>query len=261
MNVKSESLSVLNQRREQKARFTLAANHATNLFREATKKKKDTGAVIAADQLIKLSVYTTELVEALSRKNLSAVKLAAMRREDFPMLKSRLQSTEARYKKMIKKVNPGSGLPIKVTKAGLERAGVSGLKEWLRVEVIPAFDWMREKVPADLEPHNLAPLSSISINAWAEAITAYFWKNYPKGFEDPNSSFYKAANAKRAFGRRWTRRVATLGRKYEGELDCVEATKKQKAEAKIAAMEPTAADIQNGFKEAVKRCLVGLVKK
>ncbi|MBW8782972.1 MAG: hypothetical protein JF599_13955 [Verrucomicrobia bacterium] len=259
MSVKSEPLSALDQRREQKARSAHAANHADDLFREATKEGE--GGVFAADQLIQLSIYATALVEMLSRRTPSVVSEAALRREDFPMLWSRHEKTRACYERMIKKVKPGSSLPVKVTTAGQERAISSGLKKWLRGEVIPTFDRMRLHVPAALGAHNLGALSSKSIDAWVEVITAYVWENYPEAFTDPNSLFYQAANTKRAVGRKRARRIKTLRKKYDGELDALDATRKQVRAVKIAETESTKADIKNGFKEAVKRCLVGLVKK
>jgi len=241
------------------------------------------GKAKAVKDLVELASYATQTVQRLweendptsvkgsARKNRlrrrEQFNQAARERDDFPVIQSWRKSRNHSVSTMLAALPLAEDGIWKTKKIEQEVSG-AGMHYLILDEIYPRFQWLRRSTVrlSGLEGtiQSLPSLCLATRNKWAQVASKYCASTMYAGIErlrDSKTWMHALANPKRQLAKRVGKARTRLGKRYVGELDFLEAAKKQVRGERIDGRKISDADIFAGLTEAISARLKCILKK
>jgi hypothetical protein len=188
------------------------------------------------------------------------IRQIAKKRQDFPVMKSYFFRREPDPKLWVKEIGLGKELPWK-NKRITEH---DRLFDLITRVIYPDFEEIRGSATIKrncLETDILAldPLCLATAPKWAPLMAQ--WADLMVSDLEPGSFLFDLAKPRRALEKRISKARTRLKKRFPGELDFLEETKKEAKAKEISMRQLSHADLINGLAEAMAARLKSILKK
>jgi hypothetical protein len=201
------------------------------------------------------------------RRRREMLKRAASERDDFPLLHSWRKNRNHHNKAMLAELRLAEKSIWKTSDISQDKTG-AGMHYLLLDVIYPHFQWLRRQTDrrTGLEGkiQALPPLRLATRKKWAAVSTDYCASDLFAGMtvlRDRGTWINRLAKPERQLAKRKAKATKRLKRKYSGELDALQETRKQLWQNRIDQMQFTDADLLTGLTEAISARLKNILKK